>query len=68
MSFEATLKKLEEIVDKLDSGDVDLEKSVELYEKGMQLKKICEDKLKNVESQIKRIKLQNNKIVKEDFE
>jgi len=46
LSFEDSLKKLEDIVEQLESGDVDLDKSVELYEKGMNLKKICEEKLK----------------------
>ena len=68
LSFEDSLKKLEDIVDQLDSGEVDLEKSVDLYEKGMELKKICEEKLKKVELQIKKIKSANNKIIKEDFE
>ena len=53
-NFEETLNKLEAIVDQLESGDVDLEKSVQLYEEGMRLKKICEEKLKNVEMQIKK--------------
>ena len=66
-SFEESLKMLEDIVDKLESGDIDLEKSVELYERGMELKKICEERLKKVEHQIKKIKLDNNKISKEDF-
>ena len=55
LSFENSLKKLEEIVDQLESGEVDLEKTVELYENGMELKKICEDKLKKFELQIKKI-------------
>ena len=67
LSFEGSLKKLEEIVEQLESGDVDLEKSVELYEKGMYLKKICEEKLKKVENQIKKIKIENSKIQKEKF-
>ena len=67
LSFEDSLKKLEHIVEQLESGDVDLEKSVELYEKGMDLKNICEGKLKKVENQIKRIKVENNKIQKENF-
>ena len=67
LSFEESLKELENIVDQLESGDIDLEKSVKLYEIGMLLKKNCEDKLKNVEMQIKKIKLENNKIKKEDF-
>ena len=67
LSFEDSLKKLEDIVEQLESGDVDLEKSVDLYEEGMYLKKICEEKLKKVENQIKKIKVENNKIQKEDF-
>ena len=67
LSFEESLKELENIVDQLESGDIDLEKSVKLYEKGMLLKKNCEDKLNNVEMQIKKIKLENNKIKKEHF-
>ena len=67
LSFEESLKELENIVDQLESGDIDLEKSVKLYEKGMLLKKNCEDKLKTVEMQIKKIKLDNNKIKKENF-
>ena len=67
LSFEYSLKNLEDIVEQLESGDVDLEKSVELYEKGMNLKKICEEKLKKVENQIKKIKVENNKIQKENF-
>ena len=68
LTFEENLKKLENIVDQLESGEIDLEKSVELYEKGMVLKNNCDEKLKKVELQIKKIKLENNKIKKEDFE
>ena len=67
LSFEDSLKKLEDIVEQLESGDVDLDKSVELYEKGMNLKKICEEKLRKVELQIKKIKVENKKITKKDF-
>ena len=67
LSFEESIKKLEDIVEHLESGDIDLEKSVELYEQGMNLKKICEEKLKKVENQNKKIKVENNKIQKENF-
>ena len=66
-TFEENLRKLENIVDQLESGEVDLEKSVQLYEKGISLKNICEEKLKKVEMQIKKIKLKNNQINKENF-
>ena len=66
-TFEENLKQLEDIVDRLESGEIDLEKSVELYEKGMILKNQCESKLKKIETQIKKIKIENNQIKKEDF-
>ena len=66
-NFEANLKKLEVIVDKLESGDIGLEESVKLYEDGMKIKKICDKKLKDIEMQIKKIKIEDNKVVKEDL-
>ena len=66
-NFESNLKKLEVIVDKLESGDIGLEESVELYEEGMRIKKICDKKLKDIEMQIKKIKIEDNKVVKEDL-
>ena len=48
LSFEESLKELENIVDQLESGDIDLEKSVKLYEKGMLLKKKCENNQKEI--------------------
>ncbi len=67
-TFEENLRKLEDIVDQLESGEIDLEQSVELYKKGMSLKNQCEEKLKKVEIQIKKIKIENNEIKKKDFE
>ena len=68
LTFEENLKKLEDIVEQLESGEINLEKSVELYEKGMILKNNCQEKLKKIEMQIKKIKIENNQIKKEDFE
>ena len=48
-NFESNLKKLEVIVDKLESDDIGLEESVKLYEEGMKIKKICDKKLKDIE-------------------
>ena len=66
-NFESNIKKLEFIVDKLESGDIGLEESVKLYEEGMKIKKICDKKLKDIEMQIKKIKIEDNKVTKEDF-
>ena len=67
LTFEDNLKRLEEIVDQLESGEIDLEKSIKLYEEGMLLKNNCQEKLKKVELQIKKIKIENKKITKENF-
>ena len=45
-----------------------LEESVSLYEKGIELKKFCEAKLKEVELKIKKINTKNGKIIKDNFE
>ena len=66
-NFESNLKKLEVIVDKLESGEIGLEESVKLYEEGMKIKKICDKKLKDIEMQIKKIKIEDNKVIKEDL-
>ena len=66
-SFEKNLQKLETIVEKLESGEIGLEESVELYEEGMKIKKICDKKLKDIEMQIKKTKIEDKKITKEDF-
>ena len=66
-NFEINLKKLEMIVDKLESGDIGLEESVKLYEEGMKIKKICDKKLIDIEMQIKKIKIEDNKVVKENL-
>lgn len=42
MTFEEALKALEEIVSQLDSGEIDLDKAVEAYERGTNLKAHCE--------------------------
>ena len=66
-SFEKNLQKREIIVEKLESGEIGLEESVKLYEEGMKIKKICDNKLKDIEMQIKKIMIEDNKVIKEDF-
>ena len=66
-NFENNLKKLELIVNKLESDDIGLEESVKLYEEGMKIKKICDKKLKDIEMQIKKIRIEDNKVIKEDL-
>ncbi len=55
ISFEEAMKQLEEIVDKLEEGDVPLEKAINYYQEGMKLSKLCSDKLESVEAQMEQI-------------
>lgn len=57
LSFEAALKELEEIVSRLEQGEVDLEDSIALYERGQALKAHCETKLKAAEGRLEKIVL-----------
>lgn len=54
-SFEEALKELEEIVSKLEEGEVPLEKAINYYQEGMELSKICNAKLVQVEQQMEKI-------------
>lgn len=55
LSFETALRELEAIVSKLEQGDVDLEDSILLYERGQALKMHCEQKLRSAESRLEKI-------------
>jgi len=55
LTFEAALRELEAIVSKLEQGDVDLEDSIALYERGQALKGHCEQKLRSAESRLEKI-------------
>ncbi|WP_226582905.1 exodeoxyribonuclease VII small subunit [Halobacillus litoralis] len=55
MSFEEAMKQLEEIVEKLETGEVPLEKAIQYYQEGMKLSKLCNEKLGHVESQMHQI-------------
>lgn len=55
LSFEAALKELEDIVAKLERGDVELEESIAIYERGAKLKAHCEAKLKAAELKVEQI-------------
>lgn len=57
MSFEDALRELEGIVTQLDSGNVELDASIKLYERGAALKAHCEAKLKAAEEKVAAITL-----------
>jgi len=54
-SFEQAMSELEDVVAKLENGQVPLEDSIKLYEIGNDLKKHCEQKLKEAEEKVAQI-------------
>ena len=57
LSFEAALKRLEEIVRTLETGEASLDESIRLYGEGEQLKKKCEERLRSAQAKIEKIQL-----------
>jgi exodeoxyribonuclease VII small subunit len=55
LSFEAALQRLEQIVQKLESGQAPLEESIALYEEGARLKAHCETRLKAAQLRVEKI-------------
>jgi exodeoxyribonuclease VII small subunit len=51
-TFEKAMKKLEQIVDELESGDQPLEKAIKKFEEGVQLSKFCAEKLDETEKRV----------------
>lgn len=57
LGFEAALRELEEIVEKLEGGEVELEESIRIYERGEHLKQQCQSLLRAAEARIEKITL-----------
>ncbi|MDC1190982.1 exodeoxyribonuclease VII small subunit [Gammaproteobacteria bacterium] len=61
IDFEASLKKLESIVAKLENNDINLEDSVQSFEEGIKLVKECQKQLSDAELKVKKL-LENGSI------
>ena len=57
LSFETALKRLEEIVRRLESGEASLDESIELYGEGDRLRQQCEARLQAAQARIEKIQL-----------
>ncbi len=55
MKFEDALKMLEDIVEKLESGSLELEESIQLFEQGVKLSLYCQQQLKQAEGRVQRL-------------
>ena len=63
--FEDNLKELEAIIHELETGEIDLDSSIEKYTKAMKLVSTCEKKLNEVEEKVNKILNENGSL--EDF-
>ncbi len=66
--FESALKRLEEITEKLESGETMLEESIQLYTEGVEIAGVCSQKLTEAEKKVKILKEKNQKLVEEFFD
>ncbi len=57
LKFEQAMKELEQIVTRLERGDVELEQSIEIYERGEALKAHCDQLLRRAEAKVEKITL-----------
>ena len=66
-SFESCLDQLEKVVKELESGDLQLERSLELFERGMALSETCRRQLEDAETRIELLIKKDGKIQAEPF-
>jgi exodeoxyribonuclease VII small subunit len=66
--FEECLQRLEEIVEKLEKGDIPLEQSLALFEEGMKLSHSCRSELEAAEGKVEILLKQNGKMQPEPFD
>lgn len=66
-SFEQAMHRLEEIVDKLEGGELELETAINLFQEGMTLSKHCHDKLHKIEQQVKILMHKDGELKHENF-
>ena len=69
ITFEQAIEELETIINRLEEGDVPLDETIKLYEKGSELKDFCEKILKSAEVKIQKInqKTKTKEITIEDY-
>lgn len=68
VTFEEGMKRLEEIVLKLEKGEVPLEDSMELFTEGSKLSALLQKKLDEAEAKVKKLTEADGKVIAEDFE
>ena len=55
IKFEVAMKRLEEIVNELEKGELDIDKSLEIFEEGIKMSRVCSKKLSEAEQKIEKL-------------
>ena len=67
-TYEEAIKRLEGIVEKLDSGEFTLDESMDLFKEGVELTKFCNEKLNEYEKTITKLVEKQGELVEEKFD
>ena len=68
IKFEKDIQRLEKIVDDLEKGEMDIDKSLEIFEEGIKMSRVCSKKLNEAEAKIEKLtKDQKGELVTELF-
>lgn len=68
VKFEKAIQRLEKIVDDLEKGEMDIDKSLEIFEEGIKMSRVCSKKLNEAEAKIEKLtKDQKGELVTELF-
>ncbi len=67
IKFETALAELETVIEKLEDSDTSLDEALKLYEKGISLIRICNERLESAEQKIKILQSNEGKIIETDF-
>ncbi len=65
--YETALARLEEITDRLESGDASLDEAIALYSEGLEIAAFCDKKLNEAEAKIKIVTEKNSRLTEELF-
>jgi len=68
IKFEKAMNRLEHIVEELEKGELDIDKSLEIFEEGIKMSRVCSKKLSEAEQKIEKLtKNQKGELVTELF-
>ena len=68
LSFEQALANLEEIIQRMESGEAPLDSLITHYQTGVKMLKLCREKIEAAEMNIKEVQEKDKELIKKDFE